>query len=281
MTFTKLPQVSSRGIVSGNPSKTDGRMSLVLKSVSVNLPSLAHEVGEPDAGYFTARLVLLLKPVIEALASRKKDVFAATRRGLNPQIARNTQHLQRGYTSLVINLVGLREAVFDIMGFEYNRKGREVIHRIIEQVVDAGAKQAKGAGAPVAICMTESDTAARLAWADGKRYGKQITGSGDIVPYSQGLTFEASELSKYNNKSPPITLSNKIGRALTGGLRVSLRIARDENDPGVIKAALETMAGLIPTFTPVKEVAVCPGCGFKEKPFETKCPKCHQSRRAQ
>ena len=277
--FTKLPHVSSRGIVAGN-FKADGRMSMVLKSMSVNLPSLAHEVGEPDAEYFMARLVLMLKPAIEAMIARKKEVFDAICRGLNPQIARSTQGMQRGHASLAINLVGLKEAVFDIMGFEYNRKGREVVQQIIGHAVDAGARYAKGAGVPVTICMTDSGAAERLARIDGRRYGKQITGSGDIRPYSQGMAFEASELPKYTNKSPPITLCNKIGRTLNAGLQVDLRIAKDETDPGAVKHAIEAMSGLVPSFMPVRKVAVCSECGFKEKPFETKCPKCHAPRRA-
>ena len=31
---------------------------------------------------------------------------------------------------------------------------------------------------------------------------------------------------------------------------------------------------LVPSFKPVKKITICGECGFKDKPFEDKCPKC-------
>ena len=272
--FTKSPQVSSRGVVGGSLNKADSSLSMALQSVSINLPSLAHEIGDSDADYFMARLVLMLKPIIDSIVMRKKDVFDATRRGLNPQIARRTQYVQHGYASLTINLVGLKEAVFEILGFSYNRKGRETIHKIISHVVDVSASYAKNYGEHVDICIADFDGAGRLAKLDGKRYGKHIVGHGDAKPYSQGLNFDASKLPTFTNKSPSITLCNKISRTLNAGLQVRLLISKNETDPAVVKKMLEKMVTLVPTFIPVKPITICPECGFKEKQFDAKCPKC-------
>ena len=278
--FTKSPQVSGRGVVGGGPGKTGGAISISLMSVSVNLPGLAREVDPGEADLFIARLVLVIKPIVEALILRKRGIFEATHRGLNPQIARHTLYMQRAHASMIINLVGLNESVFDNLGFKYDRRGREVIQKIIRHAVEAGAVAAKAVDEKVAICMVSSEGAGRLARLDDKRYGRQTLDPGGAKPYSQGMTFAASELSKYTNKSPPITLYNRISRSLNAGLQVKLKVPKEESDPAVVKSALEKMVTLIPSFMPVKEIAVCAKCGFKDRPFEAKCPKCQMPRPA-
>ena len=278
--LTKSQQVSSRGVSGGSLNKTDSKMSMALQSVSVNLAGLAYEVGRGDAEYFMARLVLLLKPVVDAIITRKKELFENTRRGLNPLIARNTQYMQYGYASLTINLVGLREAVFEGLGFEYNRKGRETVQKIITHAVDAGTNGAREAGERVTICIADAPEAGeRFARLDGKKYGKHVSGPGQTRPYTQGLVFEVSDIEKYTNKSPPITLSNRMSRSLNAGLQVVLRIPETETNPDVVQEAIEKMATLVPTFSPSKEVIVCAECGFKDRPFDSKCPKCQTPRR--
>ena len=108
--FTKH-NISQKGIVcKKNPTST----VLHLGSLSINLPRLAFESNK-DETYFRARLALLMKPVISAMAIRKKDISDLTRRGVNPILASSTQFMQRSNVSLIINLVGLKEAVFNIL----------------------------------------------------------------------------------------------------------------------------------------------------------------------
>lgn len=276
--FTKLPQVSSRGVTGGSLNKADSAMSMALQSVSINLPNLAHEVDKGDAEYFMARLMLMLNPVIDALVQRKKEVFDTTRRGLNPLIAKNTQYVQRGYASLTVNLIGLQEAVFDTLGFEYNRKGRDAVQKIIRQAVNLGNSSSKNKNESITICIADSDGAHRLAKMDNTRYGKHEVGPGDTKPYSQGLNFAASEILNYTTKSPSITLCNKISRNLSAGLQVTLQISKDETDPTIVKDTIEKMSTLVPSFIPVKDITICTECGFKDKPFDTKCPRCQTPR---
>jgi ribonucleoside-triphosphate reductase len=65
-----------------------------------------------------------MKPALSSMSLRKKDIADLTRRGLNPVLAGNTQYMQRSSSSLIVNLVGLREAVFKILGFKDNKEGR-------------------------------------------------------------------------------------------------------------------------------------------------------------
>ena len=54
--------------------------------------------------------------------------------------------MQRSSVSLVVNLVGLKESVFNILGFKDNKDGRAILHKVIETAVDVGTKKGKELG---------------------------------------------------------------------------------------------------------------------------------------
>ena len=269
--FTK-GQMSSYGIV--NPTtKASGPLSITLQSVSINLPRLAFESNK-DETYFRARLALLMKPALSSMALRKKDISDLTRRGLNPILAKNTQYMQRSSVTLNVNLVGLKEAVFNILGFQDNKDGKEILHKVIETAVDVGAKKGKEIGDPVAISMTETEASTRFATLDGEKYGKNSSlNSMEGDSYSQGFTINASEIADFTNKSESIVECNKLAKSLNGGLLITLLIDKNAN-VAEIKKSIEKAADLTNSFKPVKKVAICGECGFKDEPFEDKCPKC-------
>jgi anaerobic ribonucleoside-triphosphate reductase len=269
--FTK-GQMSSYGIV--NPTtKASGPLSITLQSVSINLPRLAFESNK-DETYFRARLALLMKPALSSMALRKKDISDLTRRGLNPILAKNTQYMQRSSVTLNVNLVGLKEAVFNILGFQDNKDGKEILHKVIETAVDVGAKKSKEIGDPVAISMTETEASTRFATLDGEKYGKNSSlNSMEGDSYSQGFTINASEIADFTNKSESIVECNKLSKSLNGGLLVTLLIDKNAK-VAEIKKSIEKAADLTNSFKPVKKVAICGECGFKDEPFEDKCPKC-------
>jgi ribonucleoside-triphosphate reductase len=265
-------QTSSYGITNGS-TKTSGPLSITLQSVSINLPRLAFESNK-DETYFRARLALLMKPALVSMALRKKAISDLTRRGLNPILAKNTQYMQRSSVSLVVNLVGLKEAVFNILGFQNNKEGRDILYKVIETAVDVSAKKGKELGDTVAICMTETEGSARFATLDGEKYGKNSSlNSMDTDFYSQGIVVNASEVSNYTAKSEPISECNKFSKLLNGGLLVTLQI--DKNATVVdIKKSIEKTSELTPSFKPVRPTSICGECGFKDEPFDDKCPKC-------
>ena len=265
-------QTSSYGITNGS-TKTSGPLSITLQSVSINLPRLAFESNK-DETYFRARLALLMKPALASMALRKKEISDLTRRGLNPILAKNTQYMQRSSVSLVVNLVGLKEAVFNILGFQDNKEGRDILNKVIETAVDVGAKKGKELGDTVAISMTETEGSPRFATLDGEKYGKNSSlNSMDTDYYSQGIVVDASEVSTLTAKSQVITECNKLSKALNGGLLVTLQIDKDAKVED-IKKAIEKTSALTPSFKPARPTAICGECGFKDEPFDDKCPKC-------
>ena len=265
-------QMSSLGVTNGS-TKTTGPLSINLQSVSINLPRLAFESNK-DETYFRARLALLMKPALVSMALRKKDISDLTRRGLNPILAKNTQYMQRSSVSLVINLVGLKEAIFNILGYKDNKEGRAILHKVIETAVDVGAKKGKELGDSVAICMTETESSTRFARLDGEKYGKNSSlNSMEGDSYSEGVIINASEVFDYTNKSEPIAECNKLSKLLNGGLFVALNIDKNAK-VDEIKKSIEKTSQLTSSFKPVRITAICGECGFKDEPFEDKCPKC-------
>ena len=266
--------MSSRGIVNRPAAKSTVPLSIMLESVSINLPRLAFESNK-DETYFRARLALLIKPALSSMTLRKKDISDLTRRGLNPILARNTQYMQKSSISLVVNLVGVREAVFNILGFQDNKEGREILHKVIGTAADVGAKKGKELGSSVVVCMTETESGSRFINLDAVKYGKNpILSLPDSTSYSQGILINASAISDYTPKSAPISECNRLAKMLNGGLSVTLKIDDEGMGADDIRLAIERASALLPSFLPVKRVTICGECGFKDEPFEDKCPSC-------
>lgn len=268
-------EVSSYGITN-NTTKNSGPLAITLQSVSINLPRLAFESNK-DETYFRARLALLMKPALSSMALRKKDISDLTRRGLNPILAKNTQYMQRSSVSLIVNLVGLKESVFNILGFQDNKEGRDILNKVIETAVDVANKKGKELGDTVAISMIETEGSSRFANLDGEKYGKNSAlNSMDSDSYSQGIVIKASEISDYTTKTETIAECTRLSKLLNGGLLVTLDIDQNSTQAD-IKKSIEKAAELTSSFKPVKKVALCGECGFKDEPFADKCPKCKSS----
>lgn len=247
--------------------------SINLQSLTVNLPRLAFESNK-DETYFRARLALLMKPALAAMSLRKKDISDLTRRGLNPVLAANTQYMQRSSVGLVVNLVGLKEAIFSILGYHNDKEGQEIIYKVIQTAVDVAEKKGKEMGDSVIVTMTESDGTSRFSTLDGEKYGKMsVQKSLDGEGYSEGVVIGASELDSMNAKAEKIVEANKTSKILNGGLLVRLKFEKDAK-VDEIKKAIEKSGDLVGTFRPSKDVPICGNCGFKDEKLFDKCPNC-------
>lgn len=268
--FTK-DEISYSGVVRTKAKNCTS--SINLQSLTVNLPRLAFESNK-DETYFRARLALLMKPALAAMSLRKKEISDLTRRGLNPVLAANTQYMQRSSVSLVVNLVGLKEAVFNILGYNNDKEGQEIIYKVIQTAVDVAEKKGKEMGDSVVVTMTESDGTARFSTLDGEKYGKMsVQKSLEGENYSEGIVIGAAELDSMNAKTEKVVEANKTSKILNGGLLVSLQFERDSKAED-IKKALEKAGDLVGTFRPNKQVPICGNCGFKDEKLAEKCPVC-------
>ncbi|MGQ0795336.1 MAG: anaerobic ribonucleoside-triphosphate reductase [Nitrosopumilaceae archaeon] len=263
--------VSNHGLLRGDTKNTG--TSINLQSLSINLPRLAFESNK-DETYFRARLAILMKPALAAMSLRKKDISDLTRRGLNPILASNTQYMQKGSVTLVVNLIGLKEAVLGILGYENNKAGNEIMAKVLETAIEVAAKKGKEMGDNVTISMTESDASTRFSTLDGEKYGKMSIHQfveGDA--YSAGMTLIASEIDGMTQKTDKIIECNHISKMLNGGFLIQLKIP-NEMDTAGIKKAIEKASELVGTFKPIRKVSICGNCGLKDEKITDKCPTC-------
>ena len=236
---------------------------LHLGSLSVNLPRLAFESNK-DETYFRARLALLIKPALDSMALRKKTISNLIRLGISPILAANTQYMQRGTVSLVINLIGLQNAVYGILGFKNDKEGQGILHKVIQTTVDIALKKSKDLGLNIIISMVESDGAERFITLDGEKYGKSSVQEISTGTYSQGITLDIDTLSSLTGKSAEITECNKISDILNGGLLAQIAIPKGTKSDQ-IKKVIEKSSSIISSFKPVMRVSICGNCGFKDE----------------
>mgnify|MGYP003323222195 FL=1 len=162
--------------------------SIKLGSLTINLPRLAFESNK-DETYFRARLALLIKPAIDSMILRKKDISDLTRRGINPLLSKNTQFMQKNSMSLILNLVGLNEAVFSILGHKDDKEGRAILYKVLQTAVDVALKKGKESGVNVTVAMVDTDGISRFTTLDSEKYGKNsVQNSTSSGLYSQGFS---------------------------------------------------------------------------------------------
>ena len=244
----------SKGMCSTNAIRNSSKTSepsIKLGSLTINLPRLALESSK-DETYFRARLVLLMKPAIAAMVTRKKDVSDLIRRGVNPILAEKTQFMQKNNSSLVLNFVGLKEAVHKILGHKEDKEGKAIINKVLETAVDIAHKKGQEMGIDVSIAMVDSNDLTRFVTLDSEKYGKNTIMDvldGDL--YSQGLELNSTEIDKLTPKSEIISDYNKIATILDGGLLVKLLFDVKAKDADIQKV-IEKASSLISSFKPIK-----------------------------
>ncbi|MDW0208734.1 MAG: anaerobic ribonucleoside-triphosphate reductase, partial [Nitrososphaeraceae archaeon] len=158
---------SHMGIVK-NAADEKASSIVSLQSLAINLPRLAYQSNK-DETYFRARLALMIKPAISALLARKNSILEMIRREMLPVMANITQMMQLSRMNLVINLTGVRESVYNILGHEFD--GEEIIQKVLHTAVEVASDQGKQVGDDsIRIAMITDDSSTRLASLDSEKY---------------------------------------------------------------------------------------------------------------
>ena len=247
--------------------------SIKLGSITINLPRLAFESNK-DETYFRARLALLIKPANDSMVLRKKDISDLTRRGINPLLSKNTQFMQKNSMSLILNLVGLKEAVFSILGHKDDKDGQEILYKVLQTAVDVASKKGKEAGVNVTIAMVDTDGISRFTTLDSEKYGKNsVQNSTSSGLYSQGFSINSTNSSDLTPKNELISQYSKISKILNGGLLLKINFDK-KSKTTELKSVIEKMGSLTSSFKPILDVTVCGNCGFKGDKLVDKCPTC-------
>jgi ribonucleoside-triphosphate reductase len=267
---------SNLGVVK---TQSDEKSSSVvsLHSLAINLPRLAYQSNK-DETYFRARLALMIKPAISALLSRKNSILEMIRREMLPITANITQMMQLSRINLVINLTGIRESVYNILGHEFN--GEEIIQKVLHTAVEVASDQGKLSGdESIRIAMITDDSSSRLASLDSEKYGNMYDQSDDdsmIKSYSQGVLINGRDL--LSNSGPIIESSNSIDKLLNGG--VSLNVDISDLTDNELKDCIDKAFDLN-FFRPVYRSKICSSCGTRIAMSSEVCQNCGSTNFAQ
>jgi ribonucleoside-triphosphate reductase len=250
----------------------DTRSVASLQSMSVNLPRLAYQSNK-DETYFRAKLALTIKPALEAMYIRKKNILNAIRKGLCPIMgSANFEHF--GSTNIILNLTGLKESVYDILGYDHNSSGDDVLRKVLKTSGDVALDHGRQMGSElVGISMINDDSSTRFSTLDSEKYGKTLlsTGAESAIHYSQGITVNGKDLQLQPQKALEECAS--IDNLLRGGLSTSIDLtdilARDE-----VNKAIAVSTGLT-FFRPFVRSLICRGCSRRYVGSDVKkCETC-------
>jgi ribonucleoside-triphosphate reductase len=269
----------NNGICKSIDGKSSGTV-MALQSLSINLPRLAYQSNN-DETYFRARLALMIKPALAAMSIRKKAMVDFIRKGMVPALATSAQFMQLMTTNILINLIGVRESVYDILGYDANNNGVEILQKVLKTAVDVAIEQGKHIGEDsVGIAMIYDDSAERFANLDSDKYGKisLISPRQNNKPaYSQGFTLNGNDLFlSYDKDASIVNECVLIDKLLNGGLSVTLDVGDPSSSDIKIKNVIETAASQLQFFRLNLKLLVCNICGKRTKmqQFVEKCEFC-------
>ena len=260
---------SHMGIVK-NAADEKASSIVSLQSLAINLPRLAYQSNK-DETYFRARLALMIKPAISALLARKNSILEMIRREMLPVMANITQMMQLSRMNLVINLTGVRESVYNILGHEFD--GEEIIQKVLHTAVEVASDQGKQVGDDsIRIAMISDDSSTRLASLDSEKYGNMYRQAGDkmmIKSYSQGLLVDGLDL--LANSGPIIESTNSIDELLNGG--VSINVDTSDLEDNELIESINKSHGFN-FFRPIYRNKICSSCGTKISMSSGVCKSC-------
>jgi ribonucleoside-triphosphate reductase (formate) len=239
-------------------------------SLSINLPRLAYESNK-DETYFRAKLALMIKPSLAAMSMRKKTIIDYLKKGIIPSLASATSSMQRGTSNIVLNLTGVKESVFNILG----ESSSDVLQKVLKTAVEVANVQGKHLGEEGAgIAMVSDDSGVRFATLDSEKYGKlSLLQSQNTTSYSQGMTINGREI--LSDKAS-VQECMSIDRLLNGGLAANLDVT--DLSAAEVKNAIEVAIEL-PFLRPRVKLAVCTICGQRSRASSDKCEHCKSPHR--
>ena len=227
-----------------------------LQSMSINLPRLAYQSNK-DETYFRAKLALAIKPALEAMYIRKKNILNAIRKGLCPVMG-SANFEDFGTTNIILNLTGLKESVYDILGYNHNSAGDDVLRKVLKTSGDVALDHGRQMGnESVGISMINDDSGTRFSILDSEKYGKTLlsTGPESTEHYSQGITVNSKELLSQPQKILEECMS--IDSLLRGGLSTSIDLT-DITSQDEFSKAIGVSSGLT-FFRPFVRTQICRG----------------------
>ncbi len=279
------------GIISFSQNKIRGRYGLAksfstndspmitLQSLSINLPRIAYQSNN-DETYFRAKLALLLKPLLSIIIQRKNIISNSIQKGNIPLISKNTSNLETGQMFTLINLVGINESIYNILGYNVGKEGNNILCKVIQTASDIIKEQTKAIpDSRIGVTILKDESSTRFKNLDDEKYGKSVTISDNHANiegenYSEGFQIKGTDIIS-NNFSMDLLLDHysKVADILQGNISIDLDIndITSQNDvTKVIEFSLN-----FPFVHLRSTLSLCTTCGARSEKGEMKiCQSC-------
>ncbi len=230
----------------------------VLENLTVNLPRLAYESNK-DETYFRAKLALLLQVAVSALSNRREQVKDVMKKGLLPAITQLPVVSSMEDLPIVINLVGLNEAVSNLLSERESANRREISIKILETAGKVASDRGTKLGQRAFVSMIQHEGFERLVDIDSEKYGKSQELR--VGGYRAGLTASSDN---FENQEALASLS-AFSKATNGGVLVNYEFSKANiNDQSTNYANIvANLSGKIPFMRLSRNPEICKKCGFK------------------
>jgi ribonucleoside-triphosphate reductase len=241
--------LSSRGIRKLN--STSLLPNMVLNSLTINLPRLAYQSNK-DETYFRTKLALLMKPSISTLLLKKEMLSRNIQHNILPTISDILGFPEVGSTTVVVNIAGLNESVYDILGHS-REDGFEIVKKVIKTANDVLLSFSQTNTEKFGVSMINDGSSTRFVVLDSDKFGKLTH---DFQSYSQGVVITRGLLENDDSISENLM---QLDSLVSGGLYIRLDITGTSEQEliDILKIAIPT----IPYFVIFEKHFVCSICG--------------------
>ncbi|MBI4258507.1 MAG: hypothetical protein HY619_06095, partial [Thaumarchaeota archaeon] len=220
--------------------------------------------------YFKAKLAMQLNTAVQALDSRRKMMNDSAKRGLLPALSSNPSIVSMEMMPLIINLIGLDEALTQLAGEKASASTRnKMVEGIVQTALKVSGDRGSKIGEIVGVSILEDNSASRFTAIDTERYGKLGSGPTDGKQYSYGAVLSSEDLDDEETMKQAGMLSAK----LNGGFHTSL--IPDKTLKGEDLAELIKKANRHLSFYRVQpKLSICKNCGEKMIGHVGRCKNC-------
>lgn len=243
----------------------------VIHSLSLNLPRLSYEAHK-DGTYFRAKLALLLRSAAGALVTRRRAIGEAMAKGLLPVLAHNPAIVSAEHVCPAINLVGLPEAVSNLVdeGATPSER-RELVGKILDTAVKFADEKGRGLEEKVGVCIMKDEGADRFFVLDAEKYGKSVVVKGERKTYTQIPHISAADLSQED-------IMEEMARffKVLSGFSVAIKVPPKANAEDIGHIISEG-AKKLHYFKLSKRVILCRNCGAKSSVDVGRCKVCNST----
>ena len=244
--------LSSRGIRKLND--TSLLPNIVLNSLTINLPRLAYQSNK-DETYFRTKLALLMKPSISTLLLKKEMLSRNIQHNILPTISNVLGFPEVGSATIIVNIAGLNESIYDILGYS-REDGFDTVKKVIKTANDVLLGFSQTNTEKFGVSMINDGSSTRFVVLDSDKFGKLTH---DFQSYSQGVVITRGLLENDNSISENLI---QLDRLVSGGLYIRLDITGTSEQELI--DTLKIAIPAIPYFVLYEKHFICSICGRRD-----------------